>query len=253
MEIASRTSGGVRWITLNRPAKANAMSLAMWRRLREEVVGASADAGVRVIAVTGAGKYFCAGEDIADLADADTVDASLSVFLDHIRPAFDAIACSPKVVIAAVNGPAVGAGTELTLVCDLAVASKDAYFALPQGRLGIGPSIALGTGLSVLGRKRLAEMVLTGRRVPAQEAAAWGLVNSVCESDLGEEVERLAEEVAAVPEPLLRLTKEVLVGQVRTAVYHASFRDIALFSQSTETRDGIASFLGGDRRKAPKR
>ena len=244
--MESREAGGVYWITLNRQDKANAISAEMWRE-----ISAKLDEGItsksNVLAITGAGKYFSAGEDIADLGGATTFQASLGLFLDTMRPVFDKIFRCPKPVIAAVNGIAVGAGVELILACDMATAIPDATFALSQGRNGIGPAIALTIGLLQVGRKRLAELAMTGREFGVEEAMDWGLINGVAKNDLKTEVERLAAEIAQTPPTLVRMMKEVMLREMTILGVENAFAHIATYSQSEETREGIRRFISKHR------
>jgi enoyl-CoA hydratase/carnithine racemase len=126
---------------------------------------------------------------------------------------------------------------------DMAVAVPDAYFSLAQGRYGIGPALGLTFGVPVLGRKRLADMALTGRRVGAAEAERWGLINSVAQRSLETEVEELAEHVSETPPTLIRAMKEVLLRQMTLAGYESAFSYFAMFSQSQEAKAGTQRFL----------
>jgi len=243
VQIESKEGNGVFWIILNRPEKANAIDRGMWKAISEELDEGAASSSARVIAMTGKGKNFSSGADIADLAKASTHTAAFEFLLGTIRPVFDRILRSPKPVVAAVNGPAVGGGAELVFACDMAVASPDAYFSLAQGRYGIGPALGLTFGVPILGRKRLADMALTGRRVSATEAERWGLINSIAEGSLETEVEKLAEHVSETPPTLIRAMKEVLLRQMSLAGYESAFSYFAMFSQSQEAKAGAERFL----------
>jgi enoyl-CoA hydratase/carnithine racemase len=165
--IESKEENKVFWIILNRPEKANAISAQMWRSIAEKLDEGSTSPRSRVVALTGNGRFFCAGEDIMDLSRAATFTAAFDLFIGTIRPVFDRMLRCPKPVVAAVNGQAVGAGTEIVFACDMAVASPDASFSLAQGKRGIGPALGLTLGMPVLGRKRLSEAALTGRKFSA--------------------------------------------------------------------------------------
>lgn len=244
MGIESKIYENIYWIFLNRPDKLNAMSLKMWDDLRNELTVASQSKDIRAIVISGVGRFFCAGEDIEDLNSIRSFEDAMNLFLDHIRPVFELILRSPKPVIAAVNGPAYGAGVELTLVSDLAIAVKDSYFSLSQGRIGVGPALALIIGLPVLGRKRLLEMVLTGRKVSADEAYEWGMVNYVVDkNDLERQVIDVVKEISLTTPLLTRIIKDVMMRQLNLIDYMSIFREIALFSLSEETRSGVKRFL----------
>jgi enoyl-CoA hydratase/carnithine racemase len=137
----------------------------------------------------------------------------------------------------------VGAGTEIVFACDLAVASPEATFSLAQGKRGIGPALALTLGMPVLGRKRLSEAAMTGRKFSAQEAEEWGIINSVARDGLEAEVERLEKEVAQTPPALTRMMKEVMLIQMSMLEYESAFHHIAMYSQSQETRHGVGKFV----------
>jgi enoyl-CoA hydratase/carnithine racemase len=241
--VESREEEKVFWIVLNRPEKANAIDRSMWKTMAEKLDEGAASSAARVIALTGKGKNFSAGADIADLAKTSTEMAAFDFLLGTIRHVFDRILRSPKPVIAAVNGPAVGGGAELVFASDMAIAVPEAYFSLAQGRYGIGPALGLTFGVPVIGRKRLADMALTERRVSAAEAERWGLINSVAQGSLEEEVEKLAERIAQTPPTLVRAMKEVLLRQMSLAGYESAFSYFAMFSQSQESKAGTERFL----------
>ncbi|MDG6900589.1 MAG: enoyl-CoA hydratase/isomerase family protein [Nitrososphaerota archaeon] len=243
MQIETKEENRVFWVVLNRPEKANAIDRAMWKSISDSLDEGAASSSSRVIALTGKGKNFSSGADMADLAKASTHTAAFEFLLGTIRPVFDRILRSPKPVVAAVNGPAVGGGAELVFACDMAVANPDAYFSLAQGKYGIGPALGLTFGVPVLGRKRLAEMALTGRRVSSSEAERWGLINSVAEGKLEAAVEKLAEHVSETPPTLIRAMKEVLLRQMTLAGYESAFSYFAMFSQSQEAKAGTERFL----------
>ena len=243
MLIESREKGNVFWIVLNRPEKANAINHTMWRGLAAKLDEGAKSHDSRVIALTGSGRFFSAGEDITDLSGATTFTAAYDLFIGTLRPVFDRIVKCPKPVVAAVNGTAVGAGAEIVFACDLAVATPEATFSLAQGKRGIGPALALTLGMPVLGRKRLAEAAMTGRRFTADEAEDWGIINSVARDGLEKAVERLASEVAQTPPALTRMMKEVMLTQMSMLEYESAFHHIAMYSQSQETREGIGKFI----------
>lgn len=241
--IKSKIKDGVYWIILNRPEKLNAINLEMWNKLRVELNKGAENPDIRAIVITGSGRFFCAGEDIRDLDSIKNFEDAVRIFLDYIRPTFELILKNPKPVISAVNGPAYGVGVELVLASDLAVANKEAYFSLSQGRIGVGPAIALIIGLPILGRKRLLEMVLLGRKVFADEAVNWGLINKVAYKDLEDEVSEMVKDLSKTTPLLTRMIKDVMLRQFNIIDYTSIFREVALYSLSEETRSGIKQFL----------
>jgi enoyl-CoA hydratase/carnithine racemase len=243
MLIESKEKNNVFWVILNRPEKANAINAEMWRGIADKLDEGSRAVNSRVVALTGNGRFFSAGEDIVDLSGATTFTAAYDLFIGTLRPVFDKMLRCPKPVVAAVNGQAVGAGTEIVFACDMAVASPDASFSLAQGKRGIGPALALTLGLPVMGRKRLTEAAMTGRRFSAEEAEEWGIINSVARGGLEIEVERIADEIAQTPPALTRTMKEVMLTQMSMLEYESAFHHIAMYSQSQETREGISKFV----------
>src|SRR2546421_4032449 len=165
-------------LRLNRPERLNAVS----RELIEDVIGAldtlEADADVRAIVLTGAGRAFCAGADLAERAGLD--ERAVFAHRKRVVALFDRVARCETPLVAAVNGVAYGGGAELALLCDVILASEQAVFRFPEVALGIIPG---GGGCYTLvravGKYRAKELVLTARKVPAAEALALGLVSRV--------------------------------------------------------------------------
>jgi crotonobetainyl-CoA hydratase len=171
------TRGDVAVVTLNRPLALNAVNSALATAVGEALSAAAADDRVRVVVITGTGRSFCAGADLKELAAGRSIEPEGHPewgFAGVVRHWID------KPVIAAVNGFAMGGGTEIVLACDLAVASTEATFGLPEVKRGL---IAAAGGVLRIQRqipiKRALEVVLTGDPVDAETAAQWGLVNRV--------------------------------------------------------------------------
>ncbi|MFP4036686.1 MAG: enoyl-CoA hydratase-related protein [Desulfobacteraceae bacterium] len=171
---------GVMLLTLNRPEVMNSFNFALVHALSERIGSLRFRPDIRAIIVTGAGdKAFCAG---ADLKERITyTDIQVKEFITTIRDLFTAIENLSQPVIAAINGVALGGGTELALACDIRMASENSSMGLTETRLAIIPG---GGGTQrlprLVGRSKAKEMVFTGRRVSAQEALDMGLVNKVC-------------------------------------------------------------------------
>jgi enoyl-CoA hydratase/carnithine racemase len=166
-------------ITIDRPDRMNALSRDALVAIGEHARAAIADANVRAIVLTGSGdKAFCAGADLKERhgMDENAVRDQLARYGDHMG----ALDRSPKPVVAAINGLALGGGLELALACDLRVAAPSAVLALPETTLGIIPGAGGTQRLPrVVGEARAKEMILLGRRLTAAEALVWGLVNRV--------------------------------------------------------------------------
>jgi enoyl-CoA hydratase/carnithine racemase len=171
--------GAVSIVTLNRPEVMNSFNFAMLRELRECVEKLHWDREVRVVIITGAGeKAFCAGADLKERATLG--EDQVREFIFTIRNLFTFIEYMNKPVIAAVNGVALGGGTELALACDIRIASEGATMGLTETRLAIIPGAGGTQRLPrLVGRGKAKELIFTGRRVDAREAFEIGLVNQV--------------------------------------------------------------------------
>ena len=170
-------------LTLNRPEVMNSFNFPMLRALKERVEALHFDPEVRVVIIAGAGpKAFCAGADLKERASMS--DTQVREFIFTIRNLFTFIEYLNKPVIAAVNGIALGGGTELALACDIRIASATASLGLTETRLAIIPGAGGTQRLPrLIGRGKAKELIFTGRRVEAQEALQIGLVNKVCEPE----------------------------------------------------------------------
>ena len=170
-------------LTLNRPEVMNSFNFPMLLALKERVEALHFDPEVRVVIIVGAGqKAFCAGADLKERASMS--EPQVREFIFTIRNLFTFIEYLNKPVIAAVNGIALGGGTELALACDIRIASTTASLGLTETRLAIIPGAGGTQRLPrLIGRGKAKELIFTGRRVDAQEALQIGLVNKVCEPE----------------------------------------------------------------------
>lgn len=240
-------TGGVRWVTLNRPAKLNALNRALVGELELAIAEAAADAGVRALVVTGAGdKAFAAGADIGEFVGLSPAEGQ--AMARRGQAVFAALAELPKPVIAAVNGFALGGGCELALACHIRVASTAARFGQPEAKLGLIPGYGGTQRLPrLVGRGRALELLLTGGTVDAATALAWGLVSRVVEpAELRPAAQRLAEETAAIsPLAAARCLEAVRLGidlplgvgqEVEAAMFGLCFA-------TEDMREGVEAFL----------
>lgn len=181
--LLTEDTEGVRWITLNRPDKLNALNRATLVELDAAVAAAGSDDAVHAVVITGAGeKAFVAGADISELNTLGPVEAK--EFALRGQAVFNRIERLAKPVVAAVNGFALGGGCELAMSCHLRVASVNAIFGQPEVKLGLIPGYAGTQRLPrLVGRGRALEILLTGRNVGAEEAERIGLVNTVCQPE----------------------------------------------------------------------
>src|SRR2546423_4237563 len=163
-------------LRLNRPEKLNALSLYMKEELKRMLNDLANDNSLRAVIITGAGeRAFCAGTDVADMAQLDEQGAK--DFADQGQRLGDQLEHFPVPVIAAINGIAAGGGTELALGCHLRIASKNARFSLPELKLGIIPGYGGTQRLTrVIGEARALEMMVTGATISAEEAERYGLI-----------------------------------------------------------------------------
>ena len=164
-------------LTLNRPQRRNALSLALMLELMDALDSIGRDGEARAVILAAAGKVFCSGHDLSEMTGRD---------LTEYRQIFDVcsalmlkIQAIPQPVIAEVQGVATAAGCQLVAACDLAVAAEDAWFATPGVKIGLFCTTPMVALTRAVGRKRALEMLLTGDPVDARTAAEWGLVNRV--------------------------------------------------------------------------
>ncbi|HEU4318777.1 MAG TPA: enoyl-CoA hydratase-related protein [Acidimicrobiia bacterium] len=208
-------NGQVRFLTLNRPEKLNALSGPLVEELSDELAAAASDPEVRVVVIAGAGRSFCAGYDLDEEApvDPEEVAAGLEQSLRRLLEIFD----MPQPVVAMVQGHCLAGGCDLMMMCDLVVASDDAVFGQPEIRFG--SAIVAHVLPWLIGARRAKELVFTGfDRVDAVTARDIGLVNKVVPpSDLEEETLRLASQLAKVDPEVMSLTKKAINAAWETA------------------------------------
>jgi enoyl-CoA hydratase len=237
---------GVRWLTVNRPDKLNALNLQVLADL-ETALSAAAAPEVRALAITGAGeKAFVAGADISEFVG--LTPAAAEALSRRGQRLFDLIAGLKKPVIAAVNGFALGGGCELALACHLRLAASNARFGQPEVKLGLIPGYGGTQRLPrLVGEGRALELLLTGALIDAPTALAWGLVNRVTEpAALRQAVQQLAEQILAVsPVAVSRCLTAVRDGASLTldrglAGEAAQF---GLCCASQDMKEGTSAFL----------
>ncbi|PYN46126.1 MAG: enoyl-CoA hydratase [Candidatus Rokuibacteriota bacterium] len=236
--------GAAVWCTLDRPPL-NLFEPTLIRAVRESFDALAADRSTRLVVVVGAGRAFTAGMDVRVLRDLDVGRARELITTLH-----DAIAVvhrAPFPVIAAVNGPCLGAGFELALACDLRVAAASASFGLPEVRVGVPSVIQAALLPPMVGPSRAAEMLLTGAPITAATALDWGLVNRVVPDDrLRPAAEELAAAILAAGPEAIRLQKELIVrwreSDLPTAVRHGINAFAAAYATG-EPLEGMSAYL----------
>jgi 2-(1,2-epoxy-1,2-dihydrophenyl)acetyl-CoA isomerase len=205
------TRGAVRTLTLNRPASLNSFTAVMHGELLPALDQAADDNGIRAVVVTGAGRGFCAGQDLMDPAMVGNVDVG-AVIERFYRPLATRVRTMPVPVIAAVNGVAAGAGANLALCCDFVVAARSASFIQAFAKIGLVPDCG-GTWLlpRLVGRARALGLAMTGDKLPAEEAERIGLIwKCVDDAALADSVAALADKLALMPSKALAETRRVL-------------------------------------------
>lgn len=238
---------GVRWITINRPDKLNALNRATLRELDGAVAEAERDGSVFGIVLTGAGeKAFVAGADIAELNELGPEAAK--EFALAGQAVFARIERSTKPVVAAVNGFALGGGCELAMACHMRVASANAVFGQPEVKLGLIPGFAGTQRLSrLVGKGRALEILLTGRNVSAEEAATLGLANRVVEQvGLTQAVEGLLGKILRNGPLAVAHCIEAVQYGLDMSFDDGSLLEATLFglcAASDEMKEGTAAFL----------
>ena len=243
-EVELTRDGGVLTITLNRPDVLNALNAAVHEGIAEGLEQAR-DPEVRAVVLTGAGRGFCVGQDLTEFRESPDVRERLRT---HYHPNVRAIRALEKPVIAAVNGPAAGAGLSLACVCDIRIAADTATFVPAFIGMGLVPDS--GGSLFVarlLGPARAFEWMTSNRRLTAAEAHAGGLVSGVVAADaLTESVAELAATYAAAPTRGIGMTKRLFDHAPTASLEDQLELEAELQAAATQTedvREGVAAFL----------
>ena len=243
---------GIARVTLNRPDRLNSFTVQM----HEEVADALGRLeGARVLVLTGAGRGFCAGQDLGDraVAPGEAVDLGESVE-QRYNPLIRRLTSLPMPVIARVNGVAAGAGANIALACDLVIAARSARFIQSFAAIGLIPDSG-GTWVlpRLVGQARALGLALTGEPLPAEQAQAWGLIWKAVDDDkLDEEVDALAVRLAAGPTRGLARIKQMIReswGQSLDTELDRQRDAMRELGYSDDYREGVAAFM---EKRAPK-
>lgn len=238
-------------LTLNRPERLNALGDTLRTDLHDAIITASGDPNVRAIILTGAGRGFCSGGDVKAMNEANERDQRAPI-MDKIAPSRDltvlAMRDAPKPVIAAVNGPAAGAGMNIALACDIRIASTAARFGETFVRWGLHVDWG-GTYFlpRIVGMAKACELIFTGDVIDAQEALTLGIVSRVVEpEDLMKTVRELARKMAAGPPIAIRLAKRALYHNqecdLRAALEYETYAQ-NICRETGDAREGIQAFV----------
>ncbi|SEM72177.1 Enoyl-CoA hydratase/carnithine racemase [Sphingomonas gellani] len=235
MTITTRRDGHVEVVTLSRPPS-NFADLAMLEAIGAAFDAADADAQVRAILLRSEGRVFCAG---ADLANKNPVEEGVTATRNPFYVAAARLFGVAKPVVAAVQGAAVGAGLGLALVADFRVASTEAKFSGNFVQLGFHPGFGISAVLErVIGRQRAALMLLTGRRIRAAEAEAWGLADQVVAPDaLDDAAMALAQEIASAAPLAVQSTRRTIRGDLAALVERQTDHELAEQAWLQKTAD----------------
>ncbi len=243
--IEERREGSTVVLTINRPQALNALNSAVLQQLEQAVARVAADAAVRVLVLTGAGKSFVAGADIAEMANLDPIQArAFSAFGARV---FRALELLDKPVIAAVNGFALGGGCELAMAADIRLASQKAKFGQPEVGLGIIPGFSGTQRLTrLVGVAKAKELIYSGKIISAAEAAAIGLVNQVYEPEqLFSAALELASQIAAQSPAAVALAKTAIGRGADLDIEAGMELESDLFAlcfAGPDQREGMAAF-----------
>jgi 2-(1,2-epoxy-1,2-dihydrophenyl)acetyl-CoA isomerase len=241
---------GIARLTLNRPDRLNSFTVEMHGEVADALERVATDDAVRVLVLTGAGRGFCAGQDLSDRAVApggEAVDLGDSVERFY-APLIRRIAGLDKPVIGAVNGVAAGAGANIALACDIVIAARSAKFIQSFANIGLIPDSG-GTWIlpRLIGQARALGLALTGEPLPAEIAAEWGLIwKCVDDAELAGEVERLASKFATGPTKGLARTKALIRASSQYSLDEELDLERDAMRQlgfSEDYREGVAAFM----------
>lgn len=239
--------GGVRIITFNRPKVFNSFNQSMAMALQQELDACAVDDSVRCVVLTGAGKAFCAGQDLAEATDPNGPELQ-SIVAKHYNPIIEKIRNLEKPVIAAVNGVAAGAGANIALACDIVFANENASFIQAFSKIGLIPDSG-GTFFlpRLIGAQKAMALMMTGDKVNAQEAEELNMIYKVLKDEnFEDEVNAFAAKLAIMPTRGLGLTKKAINQSFTNNLTEQLAVEEALQTEAGKTHDfkeGTSAFL----------
>ncbi len=234
------------FITFNRPEKMNAFNRDMALRLQQTLDECKSDR-VRCVYITGAGKAFCAGQDLAEVVDSAGPGMN-RILSEHYNPVVTRIRELEKPVLAAVNGVAAGAGANLAICCDIVIAARSASFIQAFSKIGLVPDTGGSFFLPrLVGWQKASALMMLGDKVPAVEAERIGMIYKYYEDDaFGFESKKIADTLAALPTKALSLIKKELQWSSTHTIYEQLQNEDKLQQRAAQTEDykeGVAAFL----------
>lgn len=240
--VLSTRNQSVLELVINRPERKNALNMAMYQELTEQLQQAAGDSSVRVVVITGAGGCFTSGNDLEDFARGTNLDPANSPITRFMMALLD----FPKPVIAAVDGLAIGIGTTLLLHCDLAYASPSSQFRMPFAQLGLCPEYASSLLVPRLaGHLKASEWLLLGKAFSAAEAERTGMINQAVDDPLQVARASAAQLVAMAP-AALRATKALLRAPLREQTRKILDEEVRIFGErlrGPEFAEAVAAFF----------
>lgn len=238
---------GIGIITIDRPEKLNCLDRSLWKDIQHALRAGDANPDVQAQIITGTGRAFCAGDDIALLTEVSDHQLMKDLLIDCIYGLFSVMILLQKPLIAAVNGYAYGGGCEITLLSDLAVASDRAVFAQPEGRIGAWPMALATFGPYLIGLKAVNELAMVGEPVSAQQALSFGLINKVVPHErLMESAVELAGKVMKSSPAALKIIKETsanILGERLYDFWISQLRSLKECSRTEDWLEGANAFI----------
>lgn len=245
--ILSSQSSGVLTLTMNRPDKYNAFVREMALDLQDQLAKANKDHSIRAVILTGAGKAFCAGQDLAEATDPNGPELT-RIVTEHYNPIIEALRKLEKPVVAAVNGVAAGAGANIALACDIVIAGEAASFIQAFSKIGLIPdSGGTYTLPRLIGLQKASALMMLGDKVSATEAETMGMIYKAAPQDSFMELaEKVAGQLSQMPTLALARTKALLNASYQndlSAQLALEDKYQTECGQSYDYREGTAAFL----------
>jgi len=247
MSILRNVENGVLTLKLNRPTVFNSFNREMALALQEELKSASTNDEIRAIIITGEGKAFCAGQDLAEATDPNG-PALQSIVKDHYNPIIELIRSIEKPIVAGVNGVAAGAGANIALACDITIAKESASFIQAFSKIGLIPDSG-GTFFlpRIIGSQKALALMMTGDKVSASDAEKMNMIyKAVVDEDFENELYKFANQIARMPTRGLGLTKKAMNASFSNNLTTQLALEEVLQTEAGQTYDfkeGVNAFL----------